>query len=628
MAIQRIVLPILFTLWIDLLVISSPVDDNSFNNELMPRITERLDDFFVETIRLNKYYVRYFDRMSKEEGEGGASSIDLNRTNDDRNIGFSPKRTLSINRQALFKDLFAQAKAASNFFNPFSMSFSFEDGIRIFAEEDNTRFYFGWREPGEAGYVVDSDNQQFQTDPNYKYWISCFDSINGTSQNCSLVPGKDQFVTCINNCELIPCKRSNESIFYGSNETIWCRNYETKNYTEGDGQRGYIPYVKLCTNRRGEPDQRIGYVIDDVADDKLGNCYYGDQRTLVNRSLAGDYFACGGNGEVCDNAYHGAYFQFHYDHRYREFYVTMKDQPLPRWRGPATLVGGFNPFVAFEHPYFTTINDSNTTRRIFEGMGNARYYLYEISQFLRAEYAETDYLVLIVSRDSPNIMIATSYHEEQFQLKAVLTEDETKPCNDPTFLELLANQTKLSAYQNASCKTVQIPISDLNNSIKTEETISYRAFIAQQDQNFPPDKPVYVKLSDKIGSSAFTSLGRVYKLPEAEDTMEWHVLAITPMNRSPTDAALPGDISFVIICLSSSIGFMSCLGCLLVFTKQAYKPIPVHVTWTLSFAFMLGCTTLNLSSFTLLGENTDLSCMLRMWIFHALFACSKCYFCF
>ena len=65
-------------------------------------------------------------------------------------------------------------------------------------------------------------------------------------------------------------------------------------------------------------------------DTDFQTCRYEDG-TPVNRSLAGPYAYCGGDGKVCDDNFLGVFFYEVYDARYRPWYVRTREWQRPNW---------------------------------------------------------------------------------------------------------------------------------------------------------------------------------------------------------------------------------------------------------------------------------------------------------
>jgi hypothetical protein len=210
--------------------------------------------------------------------------------------------------------------------------------------------------------------------------------------------------------------------------------------------------------------------------------------------------------------------------------------------------------------------------------------------------------VLVVEYQEPNnYVVATSTGSDAS--KHVWKFDESKPCP--------SNDTR-----HPDCIATRVPLSELTGN--PMDTVLRRAFIAHRDANFPTTGWVSVKESDVNGSQAYVVQGRPYNQSNAKN-LEWHILVVIPMDRSTKDAALPGDSIFVAVCIIASMGVLGCFSLFLSFYAKRLERAVMHADWRFTSAFILGCSALNFSSFTLLGPNTDSMCMLRMWSFNGLF---------
>jgi hypothetical protein len=87
------------------------------------------------------------------------------------------------------------------------------------------------------------------------------------------------------------------------------------------------------------------------------------------------------------------------------------------------------------------------------------------------------------------------------------------------------------------------------------------------------------------------------------------------------DAAMPGTAAFVIVIALVTFGFVGCTIVLIILYKKRNQKAMVNSDWRFTDAFIAGCAVLYVSTFRLLGENTDPMCMLRLWSFNGLFEC-------
>ena len=200
--------------------------------------------------------------------------------------------------------------------------FALEDGTVIGHETDiKNGYYLGYyREPGESGYDVDDAEME-------KYFKLCVNSVTGEPQNCTMEPGAP-YIQCVNDCALEECPDADsqkdcstlteEEKSSCESKQKWCKNYTIENATEN---MGFVPLTYHCRGKHGLFTQEMGTVVVDSSGN-LGNCYFEDGNTLVNRSLAGDYAYC--NGDVCQDTFAGGYWSGDFDARYRLWYSTFR----------------------------------------------------------------------------------------------------------------------------------------------------------------------------------------------------------------------------------------------------------------------------------------------------------------
>jgi hypothetical protein len=227
---------------------------------------------------------------------------------------------------------------------------------------DNGFHFAFYREPGNSGYSIQ--------DPEFeKHLQSCVNATDGTPTDCLLEAGSTyiQYYECPSDepdCDLYePCPDEDPQTL--DCETMkglatanltkeeclakkkWCRRYtietaqalqENSTYTG----LGYLPDNYLCLNSRSEVTQTPG---DALAVDGTGaegsTCVYEDGLTPVNRQLTGDYAYCGGNGQVCNDTFAGAFYTPEYDGRYRPWYLNAKERQRPHWSDPYLYETGY-----------------------------------------------------------------------------------------------------------------------------------------------------------------------------------------------------------------------------------------------------------------------------------------------
>jgi hypothetical protein len=557
---------IVHLLLLDHILVLIHAQGTEFNNEVIARVTERIADFMNIPIESTA-------RISEYRNVGGFSH-DMGSL--DRDFAF---RLLSIEKAA-------------------EVYYGLEDGTYVFYSDT---FYMAiYREPGEDGYNA----RRVPTDLEKHYKSCLVPGVTGDIMNCTMSSGS-QYVKCHNNCDLVRCPDENsqkDCSMLGENRTDrtecernvkWCRNY-TVEYAQEDEQLGYIPVTKYCLNDAVQPTQTLGATLDPTTR-KNTNCTYDyGESVLVNRYMAGDYAYCGGNGTLCNNTFVGGYTSVQYDPRYRGWYTQTKAAQKALWTEPYPFHEEDNMGLTYTKPIYNTDDDG---KQVFRGVLAVDYDLKHIMKLLVVAYQGTDRLVMIVEDAAPNYLIAASTGSSS--IRQVLEDDKSELCPG----------------EDARCTVIRIPVHDFNNN--TKDMILQRAFLEHQRLGFPMNDPVATKESDKIGAAAFVSKGGMYN--QDDTNMQWRVFVVTPMKRSITDASLPGDLSFVITCVLASIGFIGCGTMLWMFFSKRADTAMVCADWRFTCAFLFGCTVTNLTSFTLLGENTDSLCMLRMWSFNLLF---------
>ena len=450
------------------------------------------------------------------------------------------------------------------------------------------------REPGNSGYQVNDPTMQ-------KHYRSCVNSLTGEPENCVQELG-DSYIECIDNCALEPCadELSQSCLLNGANANInckenlkWCPQYRL---TEATVERGYVPRTFHCRDKYGAFTQEPGAVLR--PDGSFGDCLFGNGVTLVNRSLSGDYAYC--NGEVCDDTFVGGYRSDEFDIRYRPYYTATKELQRPNWNGPYPFTTVFELGITLSIPMYST--DPNG-RKVFKGALCMDYFLKKIRTFLVENFQgqdSTDESVIIFDAAEPHYLLATS--TDQRAVKGVLKKDPSQPCPEDV--------DKIS-----SCDEVQVPITEITGDSLLDPIVR-RAFLKQKELDYPKEL-VGVQATDDPTSAAFLSQSSRFK---RGTELDWIVLVISPAARSSTDALTTDDGMFGVVCAIATFGFILCLAMSVSFLQQRTKRSVILSDWRFTSAFLLGCTALNLSGFSFLGENTDGTCLLRMWSFHLLFA--------
>jgi len=456
-----------------------------------------------------------------------------------------------------------------------------------------------YREPGFSGYEIDDVDSR-------KHWQSCIDD-SGAVTNCTLPEGSS-YVRCIDDCKLEKCNGAGEgpqpecSLMSLSEEitaceesTKWCSQYMIDTVPEGE-TRGAIPSVYSCVNSLGDPEQRPGLVLTGPSYEEpgLGDCYHMDEVTLVNSTLKADYTYCG-EGEEC-NPFLGAFSTREYDPRYRPWYIGSKEQQRPLWSDPYPFFRGGSVGITYTEPIYVRDEDN---RQVFSGVFAVDYTLGDIREFL-TQYQGSDFMVLVVEAAEPNYVVASS--SGSLATKLVRKENLTVPCED--------------GIDATACTVVRVPIDELDGN--PADRILRKAFEAQTEADFPSSDLVAFKLSQTVRDDAYISQGGVFEQPNAYLT--WRIIVVTPMEQSSIDAAYVGTGPFYIILTVALVGFAFCISLFTSFFGFRKQRAVQNADWRFTCAFLFGCSMLNLSSLTLVGENRDELCMLRMWTFNLLFA--------
>ena len=226
----------------------------------------------------------------------------------------------------------------------------------------------------------------------------------------------------------------------------------------------------------------------------------------------------------------------------------------------------------------------------------------DIAQFLIDNYGNTSTAVVIYEADEPYYLIGTSTGSDS--VTKVLTADMSKPC-------------PVQSGNNAPCTPIRIPIQNLTGH--PMDAILVRAYYRQSQAGYP-EGLLSVKASDSLASAIYVSQTVLYE-QQAGSNLKWRVLIVSPGEKSTTDSITRGSnvTLFSAVCVIAAIGLLVCFGFFLYFYGKRTEAAVIHADWRFTCAFILGCSVLNGSSFALLGPNTDVTCLLRMWAFHTLF---------
>jgi len=477
-----------------------------------------------------------------------------------------------------------------------------------------------------------------------KYFKACVNREVGDPEECVMAEGS-QYIQCLDNCELQLCKdeasqNCDEGQAICNKQQKWCPSYEIVNVTaERAPTLGYIPRTQHCHTLTGAFSQEPGTVVQEDGT-TLGNCWYEDKETLVDRHLSGDYVYCGGNGTVCDYVFEGGFRSRDYDPRFRTWYTTTKQLQKPNWSPPYPFFTNLDLGITYSAPFY--MEDEENRRQIFRGVFAVDYTFEDLNRFLVRSYgtagdddnnenspsssaslpsaissADDTYAdvvndakddirtneetyVVIYEAAEPNYLVATSTGRSS--ASKVLESDETIACPD-------------DADDQGGCIVKRVAMADLQG--RPNDEILHRSYVEQKRSGYPRNL-VSAKLSDEPGTAAYVSQSSFYSRGDAE--LNWIILVISPVNRDETDSLAKGDALFGVVCVVAGLGFLLCLAMFVAFLYFRKSRAVILADWRFTSAFLMGCALLNLSSFTFLGENTDALCLARMWSFHFLFA--------
>lgn len=448
------------------------------------------------------------------------------------------------------------------------------------------------REPGESGYLVNENSTDVD-----KYWNTCVNRDTGQPEECRMSEGA-KYVACKNECELVPCANQGNG---SSLEKKWCRNYTIEKVQANEVlARGYIPRTYHCINAKGQFTQAPGQALQSGDSSQTGDCTFRDG-TLVTREIAGPFAYCGGNNTTCSTTYTGTYRSRDYDPRYRTWYLDAAAAQHHLWSDPYTFFSTGDIGITWADPIYSI---DALGQQIFEGILAVDYPLDAISDFLVDAYADkTNTLVAIFEDRDPHYVVGVSTGTKT--TKKVLKDDPTKPC--PT------------EDTDKECEMIRLPLAELDET--DDDKVFQNALEALEEAGFPEDSFVSVTVLDDHGQSAgyYSALSIIYEHPNAN--LKWRIVVANPIQRNPANAIAQGQsLFFLPLCLTGGLGFAVCTALFVMYYRRRSERAVIFSDFRFTSAFIFGCALLNLTTFTLLGENTDELCMLRMWSFHLLFA--------
>lgn len=544
-----------------------------FNDQVMGRVSERLADFM------------------------GVPVDATQRTSNYRRIGGFPNDMAPFDRNLAMTHLYSEVDV--------KVYYGLEDGTFVIYSDSPSDPYVSFRSPGESGFDI-SDGVPAEMQ---KHFSLCINLDTGEPEDCIQSEGSP-YIDCREqgNCTAVLEKCPNGasqtdcSVLPVENQTDcesnikWCPQYDVLEVQAGE-KRGFVPRVYACINAMGQLEETPGRVVKNELTGELGSCYFRDG-TETTRIVEGEYAFCGSAVTTCDDAFVGVFRSRDYDPRFRSWYRLCKEKQTVIWSDPYPFFSTLAIGMTLNRPLYSIEDGKN----IFQGVLAVDYSLERIASFLAEQYQDSEINVLIVEDGEPNYVVAASTGTPSANL--VSKEDETQPC-------------PVENNQDQFCNVVRVSIDKLEGVHADKVLVA--AFNAQLAGGWPRNELVSVKIASKPGAAAYVSQSELFEQKDAN--LKWRVIVTMPIELSTVDAALRGDNVFAIVCLLGGLGFFVCMLLFLVFFSKRHEPAVIHADWRFTCAFILGCAGINLSTFTMLGENKDGLCMLRMWSFNLLFAC-------
>jgi len=602
-------------------------EKSSFNYEVEKRILDRLVFYMNQSVDVNQFLAN-------------ARYSTMDDDDDSFFFGFTP-----ANRDRYVRSTYHLPLSSIS-----AVYVAMEDGSLTGFKHLEDRSYGYYREPGNGGYLLSNGTGQFKAanpDMN-KHLKSCVDSETGAPQDCILQPG-DSYIQCVNDCELVPCPQPDKTgnatkpdctgLHRESSpecaDTAYCQHYEIKQVKE-ENHRGYVPLSYFCHDVRGKFTQEQGQVsiayakgstnynlysvmsLDGTTSSfhQLGNCYYGDGTTLVNRSLEGDYAYCGGNGTICSTTFAGGFQSLEFDPRYRPWYMQSKRQQQPWWVDPYVFYDSLGLGITATHPIYDIVpNGKKELIKIFAGSLAIDYRLADISYFLEEAYGSSDNLVAIYEDKEPHYLIALSTGTPVTTL--VLEKDPTKPC--PKNVKQIVAEGGVNADE-PDCIPVRQTMANLTGT--AEDAVLVQSFRKQLAFGYPKELVTVVlprQAEEVLPSIMWASQASLYTQEDAAN-LRWRFVVASPGVKSTTDSILvDGGPLFGLIIFMGALGFAVCVTFLGLFYAKRNEQAMIYSDWRFTCLFITGCALFSCSTFTLVGPNKDELCMLRMWSFHMLF---------
>lgn len=227
----------------------------------------------------------------------------------------------------------------------------------------------------------------------------------------------------------------------------------------------------------------------------------------------------------------------------------------------------------------------------------------DFTTFLVDNYQDTDTFVAIYEDAEPHYLIGMSTGTQASA--QYLASDPTQLC--PTTVQ----------YDSKDCVSERRAIVDIGSS-REDEAIK-QAFYLQKEAGYP-EELLFVKDSDDVGATGiFVCQATLFEPSQGTANLKWRILTVSSATEASDDTIVPGDTFFVIMIIIGLAGVGVCaFFWTYLYSKRQVRAV-AFADWRFTCAFVFGCGLLNSGTFTLLGENTKTTCLLRMWFFHLFF---------
>jgi hypothetical protein len=454
----------------------------------------------------------------------------------------------------------------------------------------NQQPLLAYREPGNSGYAPEDETLG-------KYFGVCQDETTGLDKNCTMTTETPLYVSCINDCALVPC--AGLDVTSGQK---WCRNYEIQEYVEQDLLLGYVPMTYHCMDEQGAFSQTLGRVQNESPEGIIsdGTCTFEDG-TLVDRVLTGPFANCAmEDGGECSTTYLGAYMYSNYDPRWRDWYIDCREAQVPRFSDPYIFFNFGTVGITYTHPIF---NVDAQGRDAFAGVLGVDMELLDVTQFLESTLQDTNFSAAVYEYNEPYYMIASSTGTDV--VAHVLEADKTQRCN----------QEQIDTVPSI-CVQNRVTI---NNFVLTEADDilrkAHEVFLPEEDRDVD-DMEAVRQDDDNAASTSYLVTALLYERPG--QNLKWRIVVTVPLEGNPEDYILPGEGMYLLLCIIGGLGFCLCFFLFIAFYRRRNERAVQFADLQFTSAFILGCAALNLSIFAFLGNPSDEHCMTRMWVFYML----------